>query len=98
VALPVSPVSRDLPLLEPSSPASRPPGGASFADELGRAVGQVDALQVEADRQANEIAMGGGNLHEAAIALEKADVALRLMSKVRNKIVDAYQEVMRMGV
>ena len=37
-------------------------------------------------------------LHEAALALEKADVAFRLATKVRTKLVEAYQEVMRMTV
>lgn len=92
-AAPVS-IDRELP------GASRPgaAGGASFADALGDAIQRVDALQTEADRQAGEVASGGGNLHETALALEKADVALRVASKVRNKLVEAYQEVMRMPV
>ena len=49
-------------------------------------------------RKVVPVALGGGNLHETALALEKADVALRVLSKVRNKVVEAYQEVMRMGV
>ncbi len=44
------------------------------------------------------MALGGGNLHETAIALEKADIAMRVATKVRNKLVEAYQEVMRMSV
>jgi flagellar hook-basal body complex protein FliE len=71
---------------------------SSFANELGKAVGEVDRLQGEADGQADAIAKGKGNLHETALAFEKADVAMRLMIKVRNKIVDAYQEIMRMNV
>jgi flagellar hook-basal body complex protein FliE len=73
-------------------------GGASFADALGSAIGKVDALQTQADGEAEKLALGGGNLHETALALEKADIALRVLSKVRNKVVEAYQEVMRMGV
>jgi flagellar hook-basal body complex protein FliE len=44
------------------------------------------------------VAKGAGNLHEMALALEKADVAMRLAVRVRNKVVDAYNEIMRMGV
>jgi flagellar hook-basal body complex protein FliE len=73
-------------------------GGASFADALGEAIQRVDGLQHEADQQAAAVANGGGNLHETALALEKADVALRVAAKVRNKLVEAYQEVMRMQV
>jgi flagellar hook-basal body complex protein FliE len=72
--------------------------GGSFADALGKALATTDRLQLDADGQAAEIARGGGNLHETAIALEKADVALRVATKVRNKVVEAYQEIMRMTV
>ena len=72
--------------------------GPSFAEALGSAIGKVDALQTQADAESGKLALGGGNLHETALALEKADVALRVLSKVRNKVVEAYQEVMRMGV
>ncbi len=69
-----------------------------FAEEMAKAVGTVDQMQVQSDQEAAKIAAGGGNLHEAALAMEKADVAMRVMVKVRNKVVDAYQEIMRMTV
>jgi flagellar hook-basal body complex protein FliE len=55
-------------------------------------------MQVDADVQAEKVAMGGGNLHEMSLSLEKADVSMRLAMKVRNKLVEAYQEIMRMSV
>lgn len=73
-------------------------GDRGFADALGNALGKVDRMQVEADIQADKVAMGGGNLHEMSLALEKADVSMRLAMKVRQKLVDAYQEIMRMSV
>lgn len=79
----------------PAAPAA---GGTSFADTLGRAIEAVDKVQQEADVQATRVAMGGGNLHETAIALEQADIAMRVATKVRNKLVEAYQEVMRMSI
>ncbi len=86
-------------LLERPSGAGAPAtGGASFGEALGQALASVDKLQLEADQQAEAVAMGGGNLHETALALEKADVGLRVATKVRNKLVEAYQEVMRMSV
>jgi flagellar hook-basal body complex protein FliE len=72
--------------------------GPSFADEFGKALGSVEGLQVAADREVEKVALGGGNLHETALALEKADIGMRVMTKVRNKLVDAYQEIMRMSV
>ncbi len=84
--------------LRPSG-AERPgAAGESFGDVLGKALAGVDSLQRDADRSAEQVALGGGNLHETALALEKADTAMRLAVKVRNKIVDAYQEIMRMSV
>jgi flagellar hook-basal body complex protein FliE len=71
---------------------------AAFAGELSQALGEVDKLQMQADQQASLVAQGGGNLHEMALALEKADVAMRLAVRVRNKVVDTYNEIMRMGV
>lgn len=85
----------DTPGASPVAPASGP---GSFGEALGNAIGKVDALQTQADAESEKLALGGGNLHETALALEKADVALRVLSKVRNKVVEAYQEVMRMGV
>src|ERR1044071_4699186 len=73
-------------------------GGASFAETLGQAIESVDKIQLEADSQAAKVATGGGNLHEMSLALEKADVAMRLAMKVRSKLIDAYQEIMRMSV
>jgi flagellar hook-basal body complex protein FliE len=76
----------------------KPADAASFAGELSRAVGEVDKLQIQADQQAALVAQGGGNIHEMALSLEKADVAMRMAVKVRNKIVETYNEIMRMGV
>ncbi len=81
---------------EPIARAERP--GESFASQLGKAVGSLDQLHVDADKEVSEVAMGGGNLHEMAISLEKADIGLRLATKVRNKLIEAYQEIMRMSV
>lgn len=84
--------------------AHRAPGAggaannASFAKDLGHAIDAVDKLQLDADKEADRVAQGAGNLHEVALALEKADVAMRLAVKVRNKVVDAYTEIMRMSI
>jgi flagellar hook-basal body complex protein FliE len=86
--------------LEPREGAGaiKPAGEVSFAETLGQALQSVDKIQLQADDQAAKVANGGGNLHEMSIALEKADISMRLAVKVRNKILDAYNEIMRMGV
>lgn len=78
--------------------AASPASGGGFAETLGSAIQKVDDMQMDADAQAEKVALGGGNLHEMSLALEKADVSMRLAMKVRNKLIDAYQEIMRMNV
>ena len=75
------------------------PGEKSFADTLKDAVGQVNTLQKQADVKAQDLATGKtDNIQDVLMASEKADIALRLMVNVRNKIIDAYNEVMKMQV
>jgi flagellar hook-basal body complex protein FliE len=74
------------------------PPAASFGEELALAVQSVDAQTRAADDASAKLASGGGNIHETALALEKADVSMRLLLKVRNKAVEAYQELSRMPV
>ncbi len=88
----------EAPALPDLDRAERPAGGASFADALGEALTSTDALQRAGDGEVGRLALGAGNLHETSLALEKADVAMRVLTRVRNKLVDAYQEVMRMSV
>jgi flagellar hook-basal body complex protein FliE len=89
----VSEVATQIPVAQ-----SKSTGGADFAAELGKAIDGVQKLEANGDAEAQKLALGGGNLHEAALALEKADISMRVLTKVRNKVVDAYQEVMRMSV
>ena len=71
----------------------------SFADTLQNAIGQVNQAQQVADQKIQELATGRtDDVASVMIATEKADIALRTMMQVRNKIIDAYQEIMRMQV
>lgn len=71
----------------------------SFADTLQDAITQVNSLQKSADRSAQDLATGRtDNVADVMIAVEKADIALKMMVQVRNKIIDAYQEIMKMQV
>ncbi len=93
-------VGRTLPGLDGISPSgvASPSAGGSFVDALGKAIGDVEQAQSTADASAQQVALGGGNLHETALALEKADISLRVAVKVRNKLVETYQDIMRMSV
>jgi flagellar hook-basal body complex protein FliE len=71
----------------------------SFADTLKDAVQNVNQAQQVADIKMQEIATGKNhNIPEVMIAAEKADISLKLMVQVRNKIIEAYQEIMKMQV
>lgn len=73
--------------------------GPSFADTLKEAVNNVNQLHLDADKKAQELATGkSDDIAGVMIATEKADIALRAMVQVRNKIIDAYQEIMKMQV
>ncbi len=82
---------------KPITPQVEEPGKA-FSTSLNDAIERVDGLQVNADVEASKLSHGEGNLHETALAFEEADVALKLAVKVRNKGVEAYQEIMRIQV
>lgn len=76
-----------------------PQDNVSFADTLKQAVQQTNTLQKDADKKMQELATGKtNNIPDVMIAAEKADIALRLMVQVRNKVIDAYQEIMKMQV
>ena len=73
--------------------------GKSFADTLKDAVGQVNTLQKDSDKQAQMLATGKTtDIPQVMMSAEKADIALRLMVQVRNKVIDAYNDVMKMPV
>lgn len=79
-----------------SAPAD---GSGSFKNVLRDAINETNALQKSADVKVQELATGKTtNIPEVMMQVEKADIALRLMTQVRNKIIDAYQEVMKMQV
>lgn len=68
-----------------------------FMSYLNNALQEVDDLQKKAADSAAQLVLGGEDyLHNTMIAYEKANLALQLTIEVRNKILEAYQEIMRM--
>ena len=74
--------------------ASEASGGVSFGDRLGG----VESADADANAAVGRMLDGSGDVHEAMIALQRADVMLQLTVQIRNKLVQAYQDVMRMSV
>ena len=76
-----------------------PETGDGFADTLRDAIGEVDASQKEADSQIEAFVAGEQeNLHDVTIAMNEARLHFQLMTEVRNKSLETYQELMRMQV
>lgn len=89
-------------LYRPAGPVAKPADGAAkndFGAYLKDALGEVHELQAKAGEAIEQmVGEGKGDLQDTMIALERADVSFRLMMQIRNKVLDAYQEIMRMQV
>ncbi len=77
-------------------------GGGSdsgFVDMLKDSIAKVNTLQSEAGKSTESLVMGETkNIHETMIAIEKANVSFNMMIQVRNKLLSAYEEIMRMQI
>lgn len=73
----------------------------NFQDVFKETIEKVNELQIEADQKSIDFALGGANapdIHEIMISMGKASLALYLTIEIRNKLVESYQEIMRMQV
>jgi flagellar hook-basal body complex protein FliE len=74
-------------------------GSGSFKDLLLNSIQEVNTMQQAADRAVEQLATGGDvNPAEVLTAVQKADIAFRMMMQIRNKIVQAYQEVQNIRI
>lgn len=72
---------------------------ATFIDFLNNAINKANDLLIQSERLSDEFAAGKtDNIHQVLIAAEKADIALQFTMQIRNKIMDAYNEIMRMQI
>lgn len=79
-----------------AAPAAPAPGFAAWVSD---SIGGVNDSMVKADAEVRQVALGAGpSLHEVMIGLEEARLSFQLLAQVRNRLLDAYQEVMRMQV
>jgi len=73
--------------------------GTSFMDHLKQGISEVNQMQKTADKMSMEVASGKSeNLHETMLATTQAELTFNLMVQLRNRALEAYQEVMRMQV
>lgn len=74
-------------------------GNDTFGTVLKDSIDKVNKLQVDADKAIEGLAKGEvNNIHDTMIAIEKANISFNLMVQVRNKLVQAYEEIMRTQV
>ena len=73
--------------------------GTGFSDILSRSIAEVNGQEQEANQLVKGLAAGEhANIHETMIAMEKAGISFRMMTRVQQKVLDAYHEIMRMQI
>lgn len=82
-----------------SGPSATPVAG-DFGDILGQALERTDALQQEADQLVDRVGAGDESVdvHDVMLAMSEAELSFKLMLEVRNRAVEAYQEISRIQV
>jgi flagellar hook-basal body complex protein FliE len=98
--MPIEQVEFIAPLREIATQGIAPTGaGSDFGPWLTQALGRVNTELVQADAGLQQLATGQvENLHQVMIALEEARLGLQLVVQVRNRLLEAYQEILRMQV
>jgi flagellar hook-basal body complex protein FliE len=92
----------DLGRLGPVDPAQKQagtPSAGGFADVLKKSLDEVNQLQLDAEKAVNALATGkNDNVAEVMTAVQKADLAFKTMLQIRNKLLDAYNQVQQMRI
>jgi flagellar hook-basal body complex protein FliE len=73
-------------------------GASTFADQLGKLVEGVEEASADANDAVSGMIDKTGDVHDAMIALQRAEMTLQLTVQIRNKLVNAYNDIMRMPV
>jgi len=103
MALPIGSITSSITTpIAPATPGVKPAAteGASgnFGDSLAKLVNSVETSDQAANTAVQGMIDGTGDVHDAMIALQRAELTLQLTVQVRNKLVQAYQDIMRMPV
>ncbi|MDR2934270.1 MAG: flagellar hook-basal body complex protein FliE [Candidatus Adiutrix sp.] len=92
--VPIKSASTPALAMSPTNKNAKRPG---FVDHLKASFLTTNVLQHKSATAQEELSTGrNGNIHETLLAISKADVSFRMLTEVRNKVISAYQEVMRM--
>ncbi|MGA2035515.1 MAG: flagellar hook-basal body complex protein FliE [Thermoguttaceae bacterium] len=92
-------IAATLPLGAPTGTPAAAPATSAFKDYLLQSIQEVNNMQQDADRAVEKLVTGGDvNPAEVLSAVQKADIAFRMMIQVRNKMVDAFQEIQNLHI
>lgn len=67
-----------------------------FGNVIKSAIDNVNGMEKDADKSILNLLQGKEEVHTTMIALQKADISMRMLLSVRNKVIEAYREIMRM--
>jgi flagellar hook-basal body complex protein FliE len=95
---PIGSIASLAPAVSPSSTTAAAADGLPFGDALSRLVNKVEQTGAAANDAVSRMLDGSGDVHDAMIALQQSDTTFQLAVQVRNKLVQAYQDIMRMPV
>jgi flagellar hook-basal body complex protein FliE len=97
--VPASPDVAALASLESMLPAQSASGGEGLFDKLVSSIGEIDSGMAKSGSATTELALGQSeNLHHALIGAERTRMQFELAMSMRNRVLEAYQEIMRMQV
>ena len=90
--------SNPLSLPGPSSTGGAAAEGGDFGSSLAALLESVETSATEANTAVAAMTDGTGDVHTAMLALQKSEISMQLTVQVRNKLVQAYQDLMRMPI
>jgi flagellar hook-basal body complex protein FliE len=88
----------ELALPQGSQGLKAPGSRKEFTNVLNEMVGEANRLQQDSDQKIAASLVGNEDLHEAMLSLEKANLGLKVLIQVRNKMIQAYEELSRMSI
>jgi flagellar hook-basal body complex protein FliE len=101
VAIPITAIGGTpalTPAISPSSSPSATPVSGGFGEALAKIVESAESAAGDANQAVGAMLDKTGEVHDAMIAMQRAELSLQLTVQVRNKLVQAYQDIMRMPV